>query len=358
MRILVADGISNQSFHFELGMFSQRADVDFLDLGLRLQQNDRVACTPWREVVRRIRGGMYGAAFIGKPVGLWNPRKAFWRNAWWLARRASLGARPFRLRPLLSLLQAANVPIAGADTSDTPVIDNSRFPIFAASKIFFKRELPTNPTHSFLYTSDRAEDPGNIMRIPFFSQGLSKLCPVSLGVPDARFEQLAALNPAKDIDVFFAGTVTNRAARQTGLREIQRLEQDGLRVVATGKKFTDAEYLALAARALVCWSPEGFGFDCFRTYEVAALGSIPLLKSPPIRAYAGFRAGVDALFYTHEALDLYEMLKASLVEPSKLAAMGKVARERVRLHHRDSSLAAYMLKTLLGDGENGSAMPG
>jgi hypothetical protein len=353
MRILVADGISNRSFNFELGMFSQRADVDFLDLGLRLEQNDRVACTPWREVVRRIRGGTYGAAFIGKPVCLWNPRKAFWRNAWWLARRSSLGLQPFRLRPLLSLLKAANVPIAGVDTSDTPVIDNSRFPIFAASQIFFKRELPTNATQSFLYTSDRAEDLGNIMRIPFFGNGLHKLRPVSLGVSDARFEQLAAFHPDKDIDVFFAGTITNRAGRQTGLRELQRLEREGFRVVATGTKFTDKEYQALAARALICWSPEGFGFDCFRTYEVAALGSVPLLKTPPILAHAGFHAGVDALLYTHEALDLYTVLKTWLAEPAKLAEMGRRARERVRTHHRDSALAFYMQKTLLGSGDDG-----
>ena len=356
MRILVADGISNHCFHFELGMFSQSVEVDFLDLGLGLKTNDRVACTPWREVVRRIRGGSYGAAFIGKPTSLWNPRKALWRNAWWLARRASQGRGAFRLRPLLALLSAANVPLAGVDTSDTPVIDNSRFPIFGAAKIFYKRELPTNPTHSFLYTSDRTEDPGNIMRIPFYSRGLPKLRPVSLGVPDARFAQLAEHRPTKDIDVFFAGTMTNRAARQTGLREIQRLEQDGFRVVATGTKFSDAEYQALAARALVCWSPEGFGFDCFRTYEVAALGSVPLLKRPPILAYAGFRAGVDALFYTHENLDLYEVLKASLTEPANLVAMGQRARERVRLHHRESALAAYMLKTLLGEREDGSAV--
>jgi hypothetical protein len=353
MRILVADGISNRSFNFELGMFSQREDVDFLDLGLSRRQNGRIACAPWPEVVRRIRAGTYGAAFIGKPVSLWNPRKAFWRNAWWLARRFPFGARPFRLGPLLSLLKAAHVPIAGVDTSDTPVIDNARFPIFAAAQIFFKRELPTNPTHSFLYTSDRAEDPGNIMRIPFFGEGLHKLHPISLGIPDARFEQLAAFAPPKDIDVFFAGTMTNRSARQTGLREIQRLEQDGFRVVATGTKFTDAEYLALAARSLVCWSPEGFGFDCFRTYEVAALGSVPLLKTPPIQAHAGFRAGVDALFYTHEALDLHDVLKASLGEPARLAEMGARARERVRTNHRDSVLAAHLLKTLLGSGEAG-----
>jgi hypothetical protein len=91
---------------------------------------------------------------------------------------------------------------------------------------------------------------------------------------------------------------------------------------------------------------------------VAALGSVPLLKSPPILAYAGFRAGVDALFYTHESLDLYAVAKASLAEPAKLAEMGRRARERVRAHHRDSALATYLQKTLLiGDG-TGSAAPG
>jgi hypothetical protein len=207
MRILVADEISNRTNTFELAMFIQRADVDYLDLGLLKMANTRVVPTPWKEVAERIRQGTYAAAFIAKPVRLWNPRKALWRNAWWLARHTTHGTLAFRLRALLSHLSAARVPIAGVDTSDAPIIDNSRFPVLAASRVFFKRELPTNPANSFLYTNDRTEDTGNIMRIPFFRRSVAKLRPLSLGIEDSRFAELAAYQPKKDIDVFFAGAL-------------------------------------------------------------------------------------------------------------------------------------------------------
>jgi hypothetical protein len=350
MRILAADDISNRTSYFELQMFSGRDDVDYLDLGLQTMEHDRVVPTPWPEVAKRIRQHAYAAAFIGKPTRLWNSRKALWRNAWWLARRCARGFSPFRLGPLLSLLRAAQVPIAGVDLSDTPVIDNSRFSILGACQVFFKRELPTNPANCFLYTTDRTEETGNIARIPFFNAALPKLRPLSVGLPDARFEQLAAHHPAKDSDLFFAGTVTNRPTRAMGLAELQRLDREGFRVLATDKKFSDREYQALAARALVCWSPEGYGFECTRTYEVAALGSVPVLKFPPIIPYAPFRAGIEGLFYTHESIDLYDAVKARFADPAGLEEMGRRAREHVRKHHRDSALAAYMLNTLLGSG--------
>jgi hypothetical protein len=329
-------------------MFSQRDDVDYLDLGLKKMRNTRVAPTPWREVVKRIARGTYEAAFIGRPTRLWNPRKAQWRNACRFVKSCALGPASFRLAPLLSRLRAARVPIGGVDTTDTSVIDNSRWSILAASRVFFKRELPTNPANSFLYTSDRTEETGNIMRLPFFRESFDKLRPISIGIADARFEQLAAYNPSKEIDVFFAGSVPNRPTRVIGLRELERLGKDGFRVTATSQKFSDAEYLSLASRALVCWSPEGYGFDCFRTYEAAALGSVPLLKYPPIIQHARFRPDVDGLYYFHESSDLYAVLKACLSRSSELQEMGLRARENVRTHHRDSRLAEYMLHTLLG----------
>jgi hypothetical protein len=350
MRFLVADEISNRTNSFESGMFCPRDNVDFLDLGLREMKNTRVIPLAWGEVVDRIERGSYAGAFIGRPTRLWNPRKALWRNACRLAKNTASGFTAFRLGSLLSHLQAAKVPIGGVDTSDAPVIDNSRFSILRASRVFFKRELPTNPANSFLYTNDRTEDTGNIMRIPFFSESVAKLRPVSLGVEDSYFEKLAVYNPAKDLDVFFAGATPNRPTRLIGLRHLQRLKEEGFRVVATDVRFSHEEYLALAARALVCWSPEGYGFDCYRTYEVAALGSVPLLKVPPIISYAPFQAENNGLFYSHEGTDFYDVLKAHLTGRSELAEMGQRAREHVRACHRDSMLAAYMIETLLETG--------
>ena len=347
MRILVADEISNGTPGFELEMFSHRADVDFLDFGVGRMANSRVVPLQWNEVVSRIRQRVYRAAFIGKPPRLWNPRKALLRNAVRLLRYSTHGRRAFRLSPLLSQLRRAEVPIAGVDTSDAPIIDNSRFAILGAADLFFKRELPTNPANAFLYTDDRTEDTGNITRLPFFSANVGKLRPVSLGLNDARYDRLAAHQREKDIDVFFAGAVANRPTRALGLAQLNRLREQGFRVLASDAPYPEEEYMALAGRALISWSPEGFGFDCNRTYEVAGAGSVPLLKVSPIQAYAPFTDTVNALFYTHEGHDLYQATAAALADRGRLVRMGNQAREHVQNHHRHSVLAEHLVTTLL-----------
>lgn len=301
----------------------------------------------FEEVRKRIASGVYQAAFIGRPARFWNPRKGLLRNLAQFGRTVAGSGSPFRLGALLRLLKAAGVPMAGVDFSDRPVVDNSRFPLLEASLVYFKRELPLNPANAFLYTTDKTEDTGNIARIPFFVRNLAKLQPTHLGIRDQHFEKLGKYRGAREFDLIFAGSVRNRPLRGIGMGVLRRLQEEGYRIVATDRKFSKDEYYSMVARSRLCWSPEGFGFDCYRTYEAAALGCVPVLKTPPIHQSHPHVPGVSALYYRHESADLYEVLKAALTDCGRLEAIGAAARAHTARHHCSTPVAEYMLTQLM-----------
>lgn len=346
--MLVAADFRYDLAHCEVAAFLHREDADYLHLG-STPQPELPSLSP-REARARIAAGRYRLALIGNPVRLWNPRKALLSNTSHLLRHlARGGSSTFQLRPLLALLQRHGVPIGGIDRSDRPIIDNARFPILAASRFFFKRELPLNPANAFLYTGDRAEDTGNIARIPFFCDQLSKLEPLPLGISDAHFADLQQITPErKEIDILFAGSVVNRPLRKIGLAALERLKAEGYNVVALDHKLSRRRYFALLATSHLCWSPEGFGFDCYRTYEAAALGVVPVLKHPPIVQHQPLEEGGSAIYYRHETQDFYEKVKRALDDRRRLIAMGEAAREHIRTFHLSSRVAAAVVEKLIG----------
>jgi hypothetical protein len=347
-RILVADLLDSTKGNSEVTHFISAATAprtDFLVLGDR--GRSPVDSLDFQEVRRRIQSGVYHAAFIGRPARFWNPRKGFARNVAQFSRTLITSGSPFRLGLLLRLLKEAGVPVAGVDFSDRPIVDNSRFPVLEASLVYFKRELPLNPANAFLYTSDKTEDTGNIARIPFFVRNLAKLQPAHLGIRDQHFEKLGKYRAAREFDLIFAGSVRNRPLREIGMRVLRRLQEEGYRIVATDRKFSKDEYYNMVARSRLCWSPEGFGFDCYRTYEAAAIGCAPVLKTPPIHQSNPHVPGVSALYYRHESADLYDVLKAALADRSRLDAIGEAARAHTARHHCSTPVVEYMLSQLM-----------
>ncbi|MES2709534.1 MAG: glycosyltransferase [Verrucomicrobiota bacterium] len=345
-RILVADLLDGRKGNSEVTHFFSAPNADFFALGS--PRHSPVESLNFPEVRRRIAAGLYQAAFIGRPVRFWNPRKATGRNLIHFGRSLFSGGGPFTLSSLLGLLKAGGVPVAGVDFSDRPIVDNSRFPILEAAEFYFKRELPLNPANAFLYTSDKAEDTGNIARIPFFIRNMHKQLPAHLGIRDAHFEKLGKYSGPRDTDIIFAGSVRNRPLRETGMKVLHRLKAEGFRVIATDQKFSKDEYYALVARSRLCWSPEGFGFDCYRTYEAAALGCAPVLKTPPIHQSHPYLHGESALYYRHESVDLYDVLKTALTGGRPLEEMGRAARIHTERHHCSSRVVDYMMRELTG----------
>jgi hypothetical protein len=181
------------------------------------------------------------------------------------------------------------------------------------------------------------------MRIPFFSSSIKKLHPISVGISDEKFETLSALRAEKKIDLFFSGNFTNRPIREIGRAALQKLAADGFRIHISGEIYPEDVFYDLCAQSLICWSPDGFGSDCFRHYEIAACGSVPLRKHSSIFQYAPFRENEECLYYMHEGSDIYAVARKALGDPNHLRLMGRHAQSLVNRFHRYSRLAEYVL---------------
>ena len=301
--------------------------------------------TPLETIIENIKSGAYDAFVLGSTPVLWNPRKSAVRNAArFFARWPEINCI-YQFERIFSSIKVhgRKTPLYVIDVMDCPVIDNAKFRFLAKCSAYFKRELPSNLINSFLYVSDKTESPDNIMRNEFFASAIGKLRPISMGIADDMFTWASRLQPEKKIDVFFAGNFANRPTRKLGQDALLKLKDDGFRVHISEEIYPKDVFYEFCAQSLICWSPDGFGSDCFRHYEIGACGSVALRKHSSLFQYAPFRENVECLYYLHEGADIYAVTKKALSNPDHLRVMGKQAQRLVADFHRHSRLANYVL---------------
>ena len=95
------------------------------------------------------------------------------------------------------------------------------------------------------------------------------------------------------------------------------------------------------------WSPEGFGWDCFRHYEASLCLSVPVLSPPTIARHAPLLDGVHALTYPVEGDGLAAVIREALQDKARLARMAQTARDHVLLHHTQDRVCCHILVTAL-----------
>lgn len=288
-------------------------------------------------LLRALRRGGYDLLVIHAPSRpLWRRRTFAGTN---LLRCARDAAFCHRLLPKLAAA-AARCPLIVLDLRDTPTLHRQNFPLLARADLVFKRELPVDFWNLFLNTGPRNEHPLNIGRQPFFQSLRPKFRPISLGFPDAD----ARPRPAeKKHDIFFAGSVQNLPLREAGLAELRQLARQGVRVHLPEKPLTHDEFMRACAEAWLVWSPAGGGWDCFRHYEAAIAGSVPLINAPSILRHAPLLHGVCALYYRPEPGGLTEAVHGALADKFRLSAIAAAGREHVLAHHLHSRLCDYVL---------------
>ena len=297
----------------------------------------------FRDILADTRSGKYELVFAGNNAfPYFNPRKNIFRNCsnlvWKVLRHPNLlKGRAFPYAKLGSRL-------AGLDMEDRPVIDNRWFHILEHSICFYKRELPQNPCNAFLYTTARTECNGNVLHSETFQRWVKKLRPISLGIEPGLCRRHAAIVTGKKTDVFFAGDVHNRPNRQAGIRQLERLQAEGYAIDISREKLSHEEFLHRCAQARIVWSPEGFGWDCFRHYEIALVGSVPLMQSPPIQRYAPFMDEEHAIYYFVEGDHLAVRVRQALQNRARLVAMGQAARQHVLQWHTHEALSRYVIE--------------
>ena len=276
-----------------------------------------------------------------------------WR---WIGRLASLHLVLFPLHLLrtsgvLFLRLPTRTPIAVVDTEDHTAVNRHNFFLFPKCRAFFKRELPADHWKVFLKTAHPNLPTARLRRRRFYREAVEKLRPISLGISEAKLAQVPAAPVEKTVDVFFAGSTGNSSVRARGMEQLLALRREGYVVDVADAKMTLEAYFARCARAWLTWSPEGYGWECFRHYEAAACRSVPVINQPSIYRYRPLRNGVHCIHYDVEGDGLRTAIVEALRDKPRLAAMAEAAREHVLRHHAQRRLCDYILETSLGPGE-------
>lgn len=327
----------------DLRIFYPNSDFEFLStgrdrkmLGLQKRSANEIIAD-----VRRNRFEMVIAGSSGFPH--FNPRKNVLRNAanlvWKILRHPNLATgRSFPYSRL-------SVPLVGMDMCDSMIIDNSRFRVLEKCVCFFKRELPQNQSNAFLYTTPKTENSCNVTNMEFFRNAIKKLRPISLGIDHAVAARCATFSGAtKKTDVFFAGKLANRLNRQAGLAQLERLKAEGYSIDIALEELPLEEFLRRCAQSHLVWSPEGNGWDCFRHYEAAAVGSVPLMQMPTIHRHAPLVDNEHGIYYYIEGDHLAFRVRQALQNRARLMEMGRAAQQHVLKHHTYEALGRYVVE--------------
>ncbi len=238
-------------------------------------------------------------------------------------------------------------PIAVVDLEDLPVINRCNLFLLDRSLVYFKRELPTDHWKVLLKTGHHGVPTPRYRRVRRNRARIDKLLPISLGLPNGALANVPAPRE-KSVDVFFAGRVDDSASlRRRGLAELRALTERGVTLDIPEGTLPMAEFYRRAAAARLVWSPEGFGWDCFRHYEAAICGSVPLIDNPTIERYRPLVAGEHAIYYDVEPGGLTRAVLAALADRRHLTAMAEAAKAHVEAHHTPGSIVNYLLNATL-----------
>ena len=250
-------------------------------------------------------------------------------RAWGLVRRAVVARRPGARLILL-------------DFEDEDFIHLKHAPLLASADLVFKRELPVDRWR-LARPLGLAVEEAALRATPAAAALMAKLRPLPLGLPFGGPEMPQGC-AEKTADVFFAGAVERNAwLRPAGLAALQAMDKRGLRPDLPPRRLPPAEFLQRCAAAWLTWSPSGYGWDCFRHYEAAACGSVPLIPYPTIERYAGLQQGVHAVFYDPRPGGLEAAASAALADKPALARMAAAGREWVLRHHTPAAIGRYIL---------------
>jgi hypothetical protein len=258
-------------------------------------------------------------------------------------------SRTYRLwdqqRRLLRLLGGTAKPLLVFDFQDSCAIPARFLPFVRRSVAYHKRELPRLPVNAFLHTESFAIEPWrNRGR---YAAEVAKLRPLSFGALCPVLP--SAPNGPRDIDVLWGGTVENSPVRQHGVRLLSELkaEQPELNIVLLEESVSKEAFQALLARTRLAFCPDGNGWQCYRTFEAAQLGAVPLLTHPTIWLDEPFVGGQQAIFYDPHGDDLKRTARAALANPSQLSAAGAAADAMVRSRHTDVAVYHRHLQAVL-----------
>jgi hypothetical protein len=251
---------------------------------------------------------------------------------------------------ICALPRTLDVPLVILDTEDTPAINRHAFALLDRARLYFKRELPIDHWRVFFKTA-HADLPTRRMRLRARELGrVAKLRPLSLGVPAASLAQARFHTGDKTADVFFAGQLAGSSTvRTAGEGQLAALRREGWRIDIPDRTLPLAEFLARCGQAWLTWSPEGYGWDCFRHYEAPLVGSVPVISRASAYRHAPLRHGEHCFYYDVEEDGLAQTIRSALADKERLRHMARAACDFVLQHHTQQAVCDYVLRSVFAD---------
>lgn len=276
-----------------------------------------------------------------------------WTPRWWLKKLFNRHSYTHGV-PITSmfgpqLLRLKNTkPLAIIDWSDNRTVEPADAFMLKAATVYFKRELPTDRWLAFSAITGKAIPSERFRKKRANLALMGKLTPLSLGPPVGKTDSFPPSPRPKTTDIFFAGQSEGASTvRSDGIAELRALAAEGYRIDIPQTRLDRKAFLERAAAAHLVWSPEGYGWDCFRHYEAPLCWSVPLINSPTIIRHQPLEAGVHAVYYDAEPGGLTRAAKAALADPARLETMAAAARAHVLAHHVLEKQVEYVVRTTL-----------
>jgi hypothetical protein len=236
------------------------------------------------------------------------------------------------------------------DFEDELTLDRRDARLLEQCHLYFKRELAQNAWTNLLRAQPYLGEYQAMMRNPRFKKMVEKFRPISLGIPEAQLTDIE-LNADSDsqlaeksYDIFFSGTTDHSTVRESGLRLLRKLKDEGYVVYLPEGGLPRQQFNEALSASWLVWSPEGSGWDCFRHYEVCLAGSVPVINFPTIRRHAPLLDGIHCFYYGIEGDDLLQKIKTALDDKARLKEMAQAGRKHVLEHHTQERLGEYILK--------------
>ena len=274
-------------------------------------------------LVRELRSGAFGLVILpavdiryghDRTVG----KRLLRRVLALLARNDAVG------RVASGWLRLDRAAVAIVDYSDDVRVSYETCALVPGFRAYFKRELyPIRSLH-------RGEKYERFNR---------RVHAVTLPLPDETAR--VALDSEKKTDVFFSGGLHGRI-REQGIAELHQLAREGYAVDLPAGALSYSEYLQRMVASRIVWSPEGFGWDCYRHYEAAYCGAVPLINRPRDARALPFEDGVHCLYYDPQPGALSVAVKRALQDPAALTRIAAAARELMLANHTRRAIAEYM----------------
>jgi len=306
-----------------------------------------------------------------RPLGLlsfWRVFRRLWRKEYDLVVLHALPLPPWHPRTFLPLLRDKRfksppwifapfgwrllhrfhrVPVVGMDLRDTFGIGSSNFHLLDACQAFYKRELPADRWQAF-FKSGHWDLPGRRWRQKRrHLKWIDKLRPISFGSGIAPLPR--PLAEEKTSDVFFAGDLfRGTTPRSDGIVELETLAAEGYRIDLPNRSLPYPEYIKRLAGAWLAWSPSGYGWQCIRHLEAAAVGTVALANYPTIVRDMPFRDGEHCLFYSPEPGELAAAIRQALADKARLQRIADAAYHHARRHHTAKARAERVTVAVLG----------